>query len=82
MARPQVADGGEGLQIWRVAANTLHKQSRTADKGCSNLGFRRGFNSLSYKTSTLRNVTCGIGWILVNTDQLADCQFLQKDSAP
>jgi hypothetical protein len=28
MARPQVADGGEGLQIWRVAANILNKQSR------------------------------------------------------
>jgi hypothetical protein len=35
MARPQVADGGEGLQIWRVAANILNKQSRTADKGWS-----------------------------------------------
>jgi hypothetical protein len=34
MARPQVADGGDGLQIWRVAANILlNKQSRTADKG-------------------------------------------------
>jgi hypothetical protein len=31
MARPQVAAGGDGLQIWRVAANTLNKQSRTAD---------------------------------------------------
>jgi hypothetical protein len=34
-ARPQVADGGKGFQIWRVAANILHKQSRTADKGWS-----------------------------------------------
>jgi hypothetical protein len=33
MTRPQVADGGESLQIWRVAANILNKQSRTADKG-------------------------------------------------
>jgi hypothetical protein len=33
MARPQVADRGEGLQIWRTAANILNKQSRTADKG-------------------------------------------------
>jgi hypothetical protein len=33
MARPQVADGGDRLQIWRVAANTLNKQSRPADKG-------------------------------------------------
>jgi hypothetical protein len=32
MARPQVADG-EGIQIRRVAANILNKQSWTADKG-------------------------------------------------
>jgi hypothetical protein len=31
MARPRVADRGDGLQIWRVAANILNKQSRTAD---------------------------------------------------
>jgi hypothetical protein len=30
MARPQVAGRGDGLQIWRVAANILNKQSRTA----------------------------------------------------
>jgi hypothetical protein len=35
MARPQVADGGDGLQIWRVAANILNKKSRTADRGWS-----------------------------------------------
>jgi hypothetical protein len=35
MARPQVADGGDALQVWRVAANILNKQSRTADKGLS-----------------------------------------------
>jgi hypothetical protein len=34
-ARPQVADEGFGLQIWRVAAYILNKQSRTADKGWS-----------------------------------------------
>jgi hypothetical protein len=39
MARPQVADGGDGLQIWRIAGNILNKQSRTADKPrSSNLG--------------------------------------------
>jgi hypothetical protein len=32
MARPQVADGGDDLQIWRVSANILNKQSQTADK--------------------------------------------------
>jgi len=31
MARSQVVDG-DGLQIWRVAAHVLHKQSRTANK--------------------------------------------------
>jgi hypothetical protein len=35
MVRRQVADGGDGLQIWRVAANILNKQSRTADRGWS-----------------------------------------------
>jgi hypothetical protein len=29
----QVADGGNGLQMWSVTVNILHKQSRTADKG-------------------------------------------------
>jgi len=27
MARPQSADGGDGLQIWSVVANTLNKQA-------------------------------------------------------
>jgi hypothetical protein len=30
-ARPRVADGGDGHQIWWVAANILSKQPRTAD---------------------------------------------------
>jgi hypothetical protein len=33
MTRPQAADGGDGLQIWRVAASMLNKQSRTAYRG-------------------------------------------------
>jgi hypothetical protein len=33
MARPQVADGGDALQVWRVSANILNKKARTADKG-------------------------------------------------
>jgi hypothetical protein len=28
-----VADGGEGFQIWRVAANTMNKQLHTEKKG-------------------------------------------------
>jgi len=35
MARLQLADGGDGLQMWKVAANILNYQSRTADKGLS-----------------------------------------------
>jgi hypothetical protein len=37
MARPQVADGEDGFQIWRVAANILNKQLRKADKGWSSI---------------------------------------------
>jgi hypothetical protein len=33
MARPQVEDGGVGLQIWMVVASILNKKSRTADRG-------------------------------------------------
>jgi hypothetical protein len=33
MACPKVADGGDGLQIWRVAAIILIGQSRIADRG-------------------------------------------------
>jgi hypothetical protein len=33
MESPGVADGGDGLQIWRAAVNILNKYSRTTDKG-------------------------------------------------
>jgi hypothetical protein len=33
MARPQVADEGDGLQIWMVAANILNKQTRQPIRG-------------------------------------------------
>jgi len=32
MARPQVADGGDGFHIWKVSANLLDKQLQTPDK--------------------------------------------------
>jgi hypothetical protein len=35
MARPQVVDRGDGLQIRMVAVNILNKQSWTADKAWS-----------------------------------------------
>jgi len=48
MARPQVVDGGEGLQIRRVAANILNKQSQIADNGwSSSLGVGRGLQPLT-----------------------------------
>jgi hypothetical protein len=46
MARPQVADGRDSLQFWRVAANILNKQSRTADKRwSSSLGLGVGLTT-------------------------------------
>jgi hypothetical protein len=46
MAHPQVADGGDNLQIWRVVAKILNKQSRTADKGWSSIfGVERGLTT-------------------------------------
>jgi hypothetical protein len=33
--RPHAVDGADSLQIWKVAANILNKQSQTADKGWS-----------------------------------------------
>jgi hypothetical protein len=60
MARPQVADGGEGLQIWRVAANILNKHSRTTNKGWPfSLGVGRGANNnprVKKKRNVLQNV--------------------------
>jgi hypothetical protein len=48
MAYPQVADEGDGLQIWRVAANILNKQSRIVEKGwSSSLGVGSGTNNSS-----------------------------------
>jgi hypothetical protein len=35
MARHQIGDGGDVLQIWRVAVDVLNIQKRTTDKGCS-----------------------------------------------
>jgi hypothetical protein len=32
MMCPQLADGGDGLQMWRVARNILNKQSWIADR--------------------------------------------------
>jgi hypothetical protein len=58
MARPRVADRGDSLQIWKVAANILNKQSRTADSGrSSSLGVGQGANNPSRKTHYLLRIT-------------------------
>jgi hypothetical protein len=70
MARPQVADGGNGFQIWRVAANILNKQLRTADKGdppVSGLGMELTSNKYACyersKEPSDRNDLSEIKWI-------------------
>jgi hypothetical protein len=62
MARPQVADGVDGLQMWRVAENMLRNQSRIADKGwCSSLeGWARGQQLLTVKEQLVTDVTQGL----------------------
>jgi hypothetical protein len=48
VAHPQVVDGGDSLQIWRVAVNILNKQSWTGNKGWpSSLGVWMGVNNPS-----------------------------------
>jgi hypothetical protein len=50
MARPQVAVGGDDLQLRSVAANILNKQSRRADKGWSSrLGVGHRANNFHHK---------------------------------
>jgi hypothetical protein len=46
MARPQIAGGQDGLQVWRVAANILNKQSQSTKNGqSSSLGVGHGPNN-------------------------------------
>jgi len=33
MARPQIPDGGDGLHVWRVAANILNKSHGQSTRG-------------------------------------------------
>jgi hypothetical protein len=47
MARPRVAAGGDGLQIWREAANLLNKHLPTDNNGWSStLGIGRRLTTL------------------------------------
>jgi len=62
IARPQVADGREGLQIQRVAENILNKQSRTVDKGwSSSLKVGCGATQPLIVKKKLRNVSKRLG---------------------
>jgi hypothetical protein len=48
MARPRVVDGGGGVQMWRIAANILKNNLRSADKAWSSrLGVGRRANKSS-----------------------------------
>jgi len=50
MPRPQVVDGGDGLQIWRVTVEMLNKQSRkVATGGPPALGLGEGLLTLHRK---------------------------------
>jgi hypothetical protein len=58
MTPPQVADGGDGLQVWRVAANILNKQSGTADKGwSSSVGLQTSHRKTSFSYKMLRSAS-------------------------
>jgi hypothetical protein len=63
IARPQVAYRRDGLQIWRVAANILNKESRTADmEWASSFWVGCGANNSSpYKVSLLQKITRSFG---------------------
>jgi hypothetical protein len=50
MERTQVTGGEDSLQIWMIAANTLNKQSQTANKErFSSSGVERGANNSQQK---------------------------------
>jgi len=63
MARHRVAGGGDGLQIWMVAANILNKQSKTDDRGWSYSlgGLGEGLQLHTVKYELFRK------WAFVNT---------------
>jgi hypothetical protein len=74
MAHPQVADGGEAPQIWRVAANILNKQSRTADKGwSSSLGIGRGAINFVFEYDIRKVQEKQVSLKLNGTHQLLVC---------
>jgi len=72
----------ETFRLWNVAANTLNKESRTADKVCSSsLGVGRGANNFSRRKIILfGNVTQGIEiWRVVKKDLGNMCMAQDSD---
>jgi hypothetical protein len=64
MACPKVPDRVDGLRTWMVAADTLNKQSRAADKRrSSSMGVKQG---VATPDSKKKNLLLGLGWILLN----------------
>jgi hypothetical protein len=63
MARPRIADGGDGFNVWRVTTNVLNNQSQTVDKRwSSSLDVEPGANNSSPKNTIMfRNVTQDFG---------------------
>jgi hypothetical protein len=61
MARPRDADGGDGLQIWKVAANIINKQSEQPTRsGPLGSGLGKELRTPHHKKATLlRNDTRG-----------------------
>jgi hypothetical protein len=60
MACAQVADGGDGLQIWRVVAHILNKQFQPANRGwSSSLGVGVG----DKQPPTIKPLICYISWL-------------------
>jgi hypothetical protein len=95
MERSRIADGGDGLQIRRIAVCLLNKQSRTDGKGrFSSLGVDNGLTVPHHKNRkqlVRKRYTgpqiCGndpSGSIRGGAflEQLTDCQLLKKESSP
>jgi hypothetical protein len=61
MLCPQVANGEDSIQIWRVDANILNKQSQTANKGWSySLGVGRAAKNVSLFKKFITKCTQGL----------------------
>lgn len=60
MGSPKAASGGDSLQAWRVAANVLHKQSRTVDQRRSS-SLVLGEVLMAYHRGKSRRIVEGLG---------------------